>query len=168
MPSEMERVVILVTPAEHDILRQLADGRPLSSWIKRQVLDKDKISAEAPQPGKKEGDGSGDRPQLPVRNLPVGGRRAVPSGRSARSGTAALRSRRTAPDAGSDAPSDAATVVPDDQRPDLNATETYYHTATSDWRTCMCVSCARRRADHDIPYGGVVKKEKKPWKKGRK
>lgn len=160
MPSDSERVVVLVSKEEKKRLLEMADGRPLSSWFKKLAF------GSAPQPERKEGDGS-DRPQLPVRNLPVGGRRSVPSGRSARSGTALLRSRKTASHGRSDE-SDDATEVPVEQQPDLNATETYYHTATSDWRTCMCESCVKRRADHDIPYGGVVKKEKKPWKKGRK
>jgi hypothetical protein len=45
--------------------------------------------------------------------------------------------------------------------PDLGKTETYYHTAASNVKTCMCESCVDYRTRNDIPYGGMKPKEKK-------
>lgn len=174
----MNRIVVLATDEEKTRLLQLADGRPLSSWIKKQILGyptvreqledmfgKDKLAqAEkaADQPGKRESNGSESENKgsdaahvRRSRGLQLGRRRAG-AARGPRPGNSHLHDaedhRRN--HSGNE-PADATVV-----RPDLSATETYYHTASSDRRTCMCDSCVQWRKDNDIPYGGAKPKEK--------
>jgi hypothetical protein len=43
---------------------------------------------------------------------------------------------------------------------DPTKTESYYHSATSNRLTCLCVTCTEFRKVHDIPLGGLKRAKK--------
>jgi hypothetical protein len=43
---------------------------------------------------------------------------------------------------------------------DPTKTESYYHSATSNRLTCLCVTCTEYRRIHDIPLGGLKRAKK--------
>lgn len=52
--SNLKRITVLVTDEEYEELQRMADGRPLSSWIKKTMLAGRQI---APRPPARKGKG---------------------------------------------------------------------------------------------------------------
>ena len=98
MKAELRRITVLVTPVEYEEIQRLADGRPLSKWIRKQILqpverklDRKQFKVypqEFAQPESEKGNGSAnhqDVQRVPERK--VSGRRTPASGRRTVRGT---------------------------------------------------------------------------------